>query len=117
MDWDHRCDIVAVLPGLQLAAVDAVVTHASAKPHTAEATKNAGWIAESFEQTKRTQFTQDVSDHATFQFLPLAVETCGYIGKEAVWVLTDLGKSLPREGVFPRVHLCAGQCSCWWFRC
>ena len=45
------------------------------------------------EQTKRTRFRKDVPDHAAFRFVPFAVETCGYIGKEAVRFVNRLGGS------------------------
>ena len=80
----RRGDIVAVLPRLGLAAVDVVVAHASAKSYAAEAAKTAGWTAARAERTKRTRFRKDVPDHAAFRFVPFAVETCGYMGKEAV---------------------------------
>ena len=30
------------------------------------------------------RFRKDVPDHAAFRFVPFGVETCGYMGKEAV---------------------------------
>ena len=72
-------DIVAVLPRLELAAVDVVVAHATAKSYTDQAAKTAGWNAARAELTKRTQFRKDVLDHAAFRFVPFAVETCRYM--------------------------------------
>ena len=112
VERQHRGDIVAVLPRLELAAVDVVVAHASAKSYAAQAAKTAGWTAARAKQTKRTQFMKDVPDHAAFRFVPFAVETCGYMGKEAVKFVNRLGTSQLRVAAFPRVHLCAGQCSC-----
>ena len=40
----------AVLPRLELAAVDVVVAHASAKMYAAQAAKTAGWTAARAEQ-------------------------------------------------------------------
>ena len=80
----RRGDIVAVLPRLELTAVDGAVTHASAKLHAAQAAKKAGWTAASAERTKRTRIRKHVPDHAAFRVVPFAVETCGYMGKEAV---------------------------------
>ena len=42
VECQHRRDIVAVLPWLELAAVDVVVAHASAKSYAAEAAKTTG---------------------------------------------------------------------------
>ena len=41
VELQRRCDIVAVLPRLELAAVDVVVAHASAKSYAAEAAKTS----------------------------------------------------------------------------
>ena len=84
VECQRRGDIVAVLPRLELAAVDVVVAHASAKSYAAEAAKTAGWTAARAERTKRMRFRKDVPDHAAFRFVPFVVETCGYMGKEAV---------------------------------
>ena len=83
VECQHRGNIVAVLPRLELAAVD-MVAHASSKSNAAEAAKTAGWTAARAERTKQTWSRKDVPDHAAFRFVPFAVETCGYMGKEAV---------------------------------
>ena len=62
LECQRRGDIVAVLPRLELAAVDAVVAHASARSYAAQAAKTAGWTAARAEQTKRTRFKKDVPD-------------------------------------------------------
>jgi len=48
----RRGDIVAVPPRLEIAAVDFLVVHASAKLYLAQATKTAGWTAARAERTK-----------------------------------------------------------------
>ena len=73
VECQHRADTVAVLPRLELAAVDVVVPHASAKSYAAQAAKTAGWTAARAEPTKRTRFSKDVPDHAAFRFVPFAV--------------------------------------------
>ena len=75
---------MALLPRLELAAVDVAVAHASVKSYAAQAAKAAGWTATRAERTKKTQFRQDVPELAAFRFVPVAVETCGNVGKEAV---------------------------------
>ena len=70
VECQRWCEIVAVLPRLKLAAVNAVVAHASAMPYAAEATqlrKTAGWTAARAERIKRTRFRKDVSDHAIYK--------------------------------------------------
>ena len=47
--------IVAVLPGLVLAAVDVGVAHAPAKSYAAQAAKTAGWTSARAEQTNRQE--------------------------------------------------------------
>ena len=101
-ECQRRGDIVAVLPRLELAAVNVVVAHASAKSYAAEATKTAGWTAARAERTKRTRFRKDVPDHATFRFVPYAVETCGYMGKEAVKFVNRLGDIAAESGRIPQ---------------
>ena len=46
----------------------------------------------------RTQLRKDVPDHAAFQFVPFAVETCGYKGKEAVKFGYRLGDIAAESG-------------------
>ena len=92
----------AVLPRLELAAVDVVVAHASAKMYAAQAAKTAGWPAARAEQTKRTGLRKDVPDHAAFRFVPFAVETCGYMGKGAVRFVSRLGDIALESGHIPK---------------
>ena len=87
----HRQDgIVAVLPWLELAAVDAVVAHKPAQSHAPKAVKEPGWTAARAERTKRTRFRTNVPDHAAFRFVPFAAEACGYMGNEAVKFLKNI---------------------------
>ena len=102
VECQRRGDIVAVLPRLELAAVDVVVAHASAKLYAAEAAKTSGWTAARAERTKRTRFRKDVPDHAAFRFVPFAVETCGYMGKEAVKFVNRLGDIAAESGRIPK---------------
>ena len=94
----RRGDIVAVLPRFELAAVDVVVAHGSAKSYAAQAAKTAGWTAARAEQTKRTRFRKDVRDHHEFGFVPFAVVTCGYMGKEAVKFVNRFGDITAESG-------------------
>ena len=102
VECQRRADIVAVLPRLELAAVDVVVAQASAKSYAAQAAKAAGWTAVRAERTKRTRFRQDVPDHAAFRFVPFAVETCGYMGKEAVRFVNRFRDIAAESGRIPQ---------------
>ena len=110
IECQRRGDIVAVLPRLELAAV--VAQPPSAKSYVAQAVQEAWWTAAGAEKTKRTRFRNDVLDHVAFRFVPFAVETCGYMGKEAVRFVNLLGDITGENGAFSRVNLCAGKCSC-----
>ena len=101
VECQRRGVIVAVLPRLELAAVDVVVAHAFAKSNAAEAAKTAGWTVARAEHTKRPRVRKDVPDHAAFQFVPFAVETCGHMGKVAVKFVNRLGDIAAESGRFP----------------
>ena len=60
--------------------------HASAKACDGHAATQARWTAARAEQSKRVRFREVMFDHAygAFRFSTLAVETSGYVGKEAV---------------------------------
>ena len=73
VECQRRGDIVAVLPRLELAAVDVVVVHASAKSYAAEAAKTAGWTAARAERTKRTRFRKD-------ETLSCCIQVCAVCG-------------------------------------
>ena len=66
-----------------------------------QAAKKAGWTAARAERTKRTRFRKDVPDHAAFRFVPFAVETCGYMSKEAVKFVNRVGDIAAESG---RMH-------------
>ena len=53
VECQRRGDTVAVMPRLELAAVDVVVAHASAKSYAAQAARTAGCTAARAERTKR----------------------------------------------------------------
>ena len=107
-ECQRRGDIVAVLPWLELAAADVVVAHASVKPYAPPAARTAGWTAARAEQTKRTRFRKDVPDHAACRFVPFVVETCGYMGKEAVKFVKRLGDIAAESSRIPK-----GAIVCW----
>ena len=47
---------------------------------------------------ERLRSRKDVPDHAAFQFVPFAVETCGFMGKEAVRFVNCLGDITAQSG-------------------
>ena len=99
---NRRGDIVAVLPRLELAAVDVVVTHAPAASYVAAAARAAGATAAQAEAKKRQRFKDDLPDHAAFRFVPFAVESCGYMGQEAVRFVDRLGGIAASSGRIPK---------------
>ena len=113
---DCQCwgDIVAVLPRRDRAAVDVVVAHAYAKSYAAQAAKESGWTTSTAraERTKRTRFRQDVLNHAAFWFVPLAVETCGYMGKGAVRFVNRLADIAAESGRIPNGNGAWQVCIC-----
>ena len=59
-------------------------------------------MANVFNSIQRTRFRQDVPDHAAFRFVPFAVETCGYMGKEALKFVNRLGDIAAESGRIPK---------------
>ena len=47
-------------------------------------------------------FRKDVPGHVAFRFVPFAVDTCGYMGKEAVACVKRLGDSAAESGNIPK---------------
>ena len=50
----------------------------------------------------RTRFRKDVLDHAASRLVPFAVETCGYMGKEAVKFVNHLGDIAAESSRIPK---------------
>ena len=102
VERNRRGDIVVVLPRLQMAAVDVVVTHACAATYVQRAAKETGATALRAEQRKRRRFVKDVPSHAAFRFVPFAVESCGYMGKEAVRFVDRVAEVAAESGRIPK---------------
>lgn len=102
VEKNRRGDIVVILPRLQMAAVDVVVTHAAADSYVSAAARTSGATAARAESRKRARFQVDVPDHAAFRFIPFAVESCGFLGKEAVKFVGELGGFAAAEGRIPK---------------
>ena len=87
----RRGDILVVMPQLRMAAVDVVVSHAPAKSYCDQAALTSGHVADTMERRKLAKFQKDVPSHVEFQFVPFAVESCGYMGKAALGFVGRLG--------------------------
>ena len=98
VELNRRGDVVVVMPRLEMAAVDVVVTHAPAASYVAAAARETGATAERAEDRKRDRFRRDVPDHAAFRFVPFAVESCGFMGKAAVRFVGQLGDVAAASG-------------------
>ena len=86
----RRGDIIAVLGPNRVVVADVVVTHAAAASYLPGAAKDSGYAAARAERRKRTSVGALVAD-AGFDFVPLATESQGYMGKAALGLLSDLG--------------------------
>ena len=58
-----------------------------------------GWTAGRAEQTNQTRCKNDLTDHAAFPGAPVAVETCGCMGKEVLRFVYLMGGSHLRKQV------------------
>ena len=65
-----------------------------APSHTHLATREAGTVAAQAEQRKRTKYTELEASH---HFVPVAIETTGVFGPEALQFLRELGHRLKSE--------------------
>ena len=103
-DFEWKCQgyILAVLPQLVLAAVDVVVAYAFARSYAPWGSKKVGQRRGLNTQCGHPSAVQDVLDHAAFRFVPFQVDTCGYIGKDAVRFMNSLGDITAENGRIPK---------------
>lgn len=94
----RRGDVVVCMPLLRKAAVDVVVTHAPNASYANRSCRLTGCIAEDMEKAKRLKFRTDVPDHVQFDFVPFAVESCGYMGKAALQFVDRLAGIAAESG-------------------
>jgi hypothetical protein len=92
-----RGDILAILPGGRIAVLDCVVTHPAAATYAQRASQEAGSAAALAETRKRQAFER-FGDGAGYEFVPLAVESFGRLGKDAARFLNDLGDVAAADG-------------------
>ena len=90
------------MPNLRKTAVDVVVTHAPNKSYADRACKKDGHVAQLMETRKRRAFRQNVPDHVQFDFVPFAVESCGYMGEAALKFVDRLASVAAESGRIPK---------------
>ena len=76
MKWG---DILTILPGGRIVVLDCVVTHPAAASCARGASRQAGFAAAKAETSKCHAF--ELGDGAGYEFLPLAGESFGRLGK------------------------------------
>ncbi len=86
----RRGDILAVMPGGRIAVLDCVVTHPAAASYVREAARTTGSAAAKAEHDKRREFRAH-GENAGYDFVPLAVESFGRLGRAASRFLSELG--------------------------
>ena len=92
-----RGDILAILPGGRIVVLDCVITHPAAASYARGASQQAGFAAAKAEANKRRAF-EIFGDGAGYEFLPLAGESFGRLGKDASRFLNDLGEVAASDG-------------------
>ena len=93
----RRGDIIAVLGPNRVIVADVVVTHAAAASYLPKAAYESGAAAARAEQRKRTSVGNMVAN-AGFDFVPLATESYGFMGKAALQLLSDVGDIAASSG-------------------
>ena len=96
-----RGDILAILPGGRIVDLDCVITHPAAASYARGASRQAGFAAATAETNKRRAF-EVFGDSAGYEFLPLAGESFGRLGKDASRFFNDLGEVAASDGCAPK---------------
>ena len=94
-----RGDILAILPAGRMIVLDCVVTHPAAASYVRGASRQAGFAAAKAETSKCLAF-ELFGDGAAmnYEFLLLAGESFGRLGKDAARFLHDLGAVTASDG-------------------
>ena len=87
----RRGDIFATMPDGRLLALDVVVVHPWASSYAAGASRTNGKAARVAAARKRTEFATIGEGAGGFDFVPIAVETGGRLGVDALRLLSELG--------------------------
>jgi hypothetical protein len=77
--------------------LDCVVTHPAAASYVSKAAREAGSAAEQAEKRKRQQI-REFGEGSAFEFVPLACESYGRLGKEASLFISALGDTVESSG-------------------
>ena len=94
---DHRGDILAILPEGRVAIVDCVVTHPAASSYVSGAAREAGHAAERAARGKELAYAA-LCQGDGYDFVPLALESYGRLGRAASRFLSDLGEAAAAIG-------------------
>ena len=92
MTWPER-----LLPGGRVAVLDCVFTHAAAASYDQYASQEAGSAA-ALAETRKVQTLERFVDGTSYKFVPLAVESFGWLKKLAAHFLNDLGGVAAADG-------------------
>ena len=90
----RREDILDNLHGARIKVLDCAVTHTAAAFY---ASQEAGYVA-AIAETRKCQAFERFGDGADYEFLPLAVESFGLLGKEVARFRNDLGDIAAVDG-------------------
>ncbi len=85
-----RGDILVVMPDGRLIVADAVVTHPAGRADKARASRETGYAAAEAERAKWRDWNER-GDGAGYEFVPLACESFGRMGRQAAGFLSQLG--------------------------
>ena len=93
----RRGDILAVMPSGRTAVLVCVVTHPAASAYLPGAARTAGFAAARAERLKHTDFEQFGSG-VSYDFVPVAMESYGRLGRAASRFLSALGDFAASDG-------------------
>jgi hypothetical protein len=93
----RRGDILAVMPDGRIVVLDCVITHPAASSYVAAASAETGSAAAQAERRKRRDFAT-FGQGSAFEFMPLAVESYGRLGRAASLFLSQLGDAAALHG-------------------
>lgn len=94
----RRGDILTLMPDGRTVVLDTVVTHPSASTYVRRAAAETGFAAERAALEKHRNFKEIAGDGAGYQFVPLAMESYGRLGREAARFLGELGHVAAENG-------------------
>ncbi len=93
----HRGDVMAILPGGEIAVADVVVTHPAQQDYLGRACRRDGFAAGEAERAKVREFRK-FGDAGQYEFVPFALESYGRLGASAQSFLKRLGDIAAGQG-------------------